>query len=142
MAKSTNKPKISEENIKKVCEIIKGGNYMETAASYVGIAKSTLYDWMKNGARCRERLENGERLNTLEKLYAQFSSELEKSLAEAEVRDVLTIGKAAQDNWTAAAWRLERRNHERWGKKETIKADVNHDGKVKIELSIPDREEE
>jgi hypothetical protein len=47
---------------------------------------------------------------------------LEQADAQAEVRDILLIGKAAQTNWKAAAWRLERRFPDRWGPKRPVEA--------------------
>ena len=44
-----------------------------------------------------------------EQPYLEFSDAVEKALAQAEVRDVVTVLKAADaGQWQAAAWRLER----------------------------------
>src|SRR5690606_31176789 len=81
------------------------GAYIETAAAYAGINKSTLYDWMKRGARAK----SGK--------YKEFSNAIEKALAESEMRDLAVIAKASQENWQAAAWRLERKFPDRWGRR-------------------------
>src|SRR2546421_7144862 len=47
--------------------------------------------------------------------YRKFLSQVEKTEAEAESRDLLLIAKAASDDWRAAAWRLERRWPRRFG---------------------------
>jgi hypothetical protein len=64
------------------------------------------------------------------KPYAAFSAAVEKALAEAESRDLATILKASAKNWTAAAWRLERRYPERYGRFDRVKVDakIEHDG--------------
>jgi hypothetical protein len=42
-------------------------------------------------------------------------------MAEAEVRDVTAIDNAAQQGtWQAAAWKLERKHHSRWGRKVAV----------------------
>ena len=107
-------PKLQEDILK----VIRSGNYIETACAYVGINKSTFYDWLKRGAREKDRLEKNPRarIRKSEKIYVEFSNAVEKALAHAEIRDVAIIGKAAEENWKAAAWRLERKFPERWGR--------------------------
>lgn len=114
----------------KVVNAIKAGNYIETAAAYAGINKSTLYDWLKRGEREKQRLEKNPRYRTLksEEKFVKFSNAVEKALAESEMRDVLTIGKAAESQWQAAAWRLERKFPARWGKK--FEQKIEHSGEV------------
>ena len=108
-------PELQEELVK----VIRAGNYIETACAYVGINKTTFYDWMKRGAREKERLERNTnaRPKKSEATFVELSNAIEKALAQAEIRDVAIIGKAAEENWQAAAWRLERKFPERWGKK-------------------------
>lgn len=114
-----------------IVQAVRAGNYIETAAAYAGVAKSTLYDWMKRGARERQRLERNPkaRAKKSEAPYVEFSNAIQKALAESEMFDVATIGRASRDNWQAAAWRLERKFPERWGRKERIE----HEGKVTVE---------
>lgn len=91
----------------RVIAYIKAGGYVETAAAAAGVNKSTLYNWLKRGAK-----EDAG-------IYRDFSESVEKAMAEAEMIDVARINKAAQDGvWQAAAWRLERKHPDRWGKKE------------------------
>lgn len=118
-------PKIQEE----ILRVIKSGNYIETACAYVGINKSTFYEWLKRGAREKDRVAKNPRakVRKSEKPYVDFSNAVEKALAQAEIRDVAIIGKAAEENWQAAAWRLERKFPERWGRKE--KYALEHTGK-------------
>jgi hypothetical protein len=97
--------KLTPEVQKKIVDAIRAGNYMETAAAYAGISKDTFYRWLRRGARAR----NG--------IYKNFHDAVEKALAESEVRDVMIIANAAATDWKAAAWRLERKFPERWGKK-------------------------
>ncbi|MCS1351159.1 hypothetical protein [Mechercharimyces sp. CAU 1602] len=95
--------KLTPDVQQKILDAIRLGNYLETAAAYAGISKSTLYDWLRRG----EREKSGR--------YKEFSDAVEKHLAEVEVRDLAVITRAAQENWRAAAWRLERKFPDRWG---------------------------
>lgn len=121
-------PELQEELVK----VIRAGNYIETACAYVGINKTTFYDWLKRGAREKERLAKNPnaRPKKSEQPFVELSNAVEKALAQAEIRDVAIIGKAAEENWQAAAWRLERKFPERWGRKERLTADLNHSGQV------------
>lgn len=124
--------KLSKEVQDKIVSAIKLGNYIETASAFAGINKSTLYDWLKRGAREEARRMNGEKADRKETKYVQFSNAIEKAMAESEVRDVGLIGQAAKENWQAAAWRLERKYPDRWARrsssldKELARASLDH----------------
>lgn len=127
--------KLNYEVQEKIIQAIKAGNYIETAAAYAGISKSTLYDWLKRGEREKQRVAKNPsyRIRKSEKIYVEFSDAVEKALAEAEMRDVLLIGKAAEEQWQAAAWRLERKFPERWGRRI-----IEHSGDININNPLKD----
>ena len=65
-----------------------------------------------------------------EAAYFQFWRVIKKAEAEAEAAAVLHIKQAAQDGtWQAAAWYLERKHKDRWGKSEKVEhaGVVSHD---------------
>jgi hypothetical protein len=95
------------EMIENITHLIRAGNYRDVAAASVGISRSTLIEWLTRGARG-------------EQPYATLAAAVEKADAMAEVRDVVMIGKAAELHWQAAAWRLERKNPKRWGRKDAM----------------------
>jgi transposase len=97
--------KLDQETSDRICTAIKRGNYIETAAAVAGIHKDTLYEWLKRG----RREEDG--------IYHEFVEAIDLALAEAEAKALKTIEDASADHWQAAAWRLERRFPERWGRK-------------------------
>lgn len=111
---------------------IKEGNYIETASAYAGIDKSTLYDWLKRGEREKQRIksDNSAKIKKDEAKFVQFSNAVQKALAESEMRDVSVIGKAAENQWQAAAWRLERKFPEKWGRK--FEQKIEHSGNIDI----------
>lgn len=129
-------PEIQEE----ICKVIRSGNYIETAAAYAGVHKSSIYEWMKRGAREKDRLRKNPkaRMKKSEAIYVDFSDAIEKALAHAEIRDVAIIGKAAETQWQAAAWRLERKFRDRWGRndfKDSEKLDIQLE-KAKLEIQL------
>lgn len=132
--------KLNAEIQEEICKVIRSGNYIETAASYVGISKNTIYDWMRRGAREKDRLKKNPkaRLKISEAPFVEFSDSIEKALAYAEVRDVAIIGKAAESQWQAAAWRLERKFRDRWGRndfKDNEKLEIQLE-KTKLEMQL------
>ena len=103
--KGTTKLELNPELQNRIITYIKAGSYIETAEAAAGICKDTLYDWLRRGA-------NGE------EPFGGFSDAVQRALAEAEIRDLARIDKAAEMQWQAAAWKLERRNPRMWGRRE------------------------
>jgi hypothetical protein len=106
--------KICPEIIEKIQSAILAGSYVETAAAFAGISKDTFYIWLKKGAAANSGI------------YYEFSDAIKRAMAEAELRDVMVINRAAQTTWQAAAWKLERKYPNRWGlrsKHEIVGAD-------------------
>ncbi len=53
--------------------------------------------------------------------YRGLRSEVERAIADAEAGEVGLVIKAARDgDWRAAAWLLERRFGERWGRRDRL----------------------
>ncbi len=76
-----------------------------------GVSKVTLYGWLKLGAREEEGP------------HVEFLNAVEKAQAEAEMRDLDRVDAAAEAGaWQAAAWRLERRSPQRWGRPGSLQA--------------------
>jgi hypothetical protein len=112
--------KLTPEVQQRIVDSLRMGNYIETASAYAGITKSTLYEWMKRGAREKRGK------------YKEFSNAVEKAMAEAEMWDVALIAQAAKENWQAAAWRLERKYPARWGRKTQHEVTGKDDKPVEI----------
>ena len=91
----------------RIVQAIVGGNDITVAAAYAGIGKTTFYEWLERGRKAKTGP------------FADFADAIQKAQADAETRNVALIAKAAQDGtWTAAAWWLERKYPERWGRKD------------------------
>ncbi len=101
-----------------VIDIVEHGNYVETACAMNGIASSTMRLWMKRG-----------RENPASK-YGAFERMLRQATARQEAKRVKTILDASTETWTAAAWWLERKIPERWGRHRS-------EGKVAAPVQAP-----
>lgn len=88
----------------RVVQAIMAGATYEHAAMYGGIAYRTFAEWMQKGAGGREP-------------YAQFVQAVKDAEGAAAVANLAHIRKAASDGtWQAAAWLLERRYPEMYGR--------------------------
>ncbi len=116
---------MTEKVQQKMVEAIEMGNYAPTAAEYAGIATSTHYNWLKLG-------EKGE------SPYVEYLEAIKKAEAIAEVRNVAIIQNAAQNTWTAAAWYLERKHFDKWGRRERVHNELTGANGGPIELAQVD----
>lgn len=88
--------KYTPERVKKIIDAIKVGATHELAASYAGINQDTLTDWKKR--------------------YSDFSDAIKEAEGGAAIKWLALIDKAAVKTWQAAAWKLERRYPESYGR--------------------------
>lgn len=120
--------KMTPDLVSAFCRDIELGTSIEGACSGVGIGRRTLRDWIAKGQKANEEGR--------EDVYTAFLEQYEKALSACERRSVAIINNAARDSyeekvedgmkirgklvragqWTAAAWLLERRFAERWGR--------------------------
>jgi transposase len=156
--------KLTPEVQARIITYLRGGSYIETAAAACGIHKDTLYEWLKIATKVRElgitHFKKGEQRNHAQACL-EFSDSVEKALAEAEIRDLIVIDRAAQGydvevikekylgntlverevktqrkfDWQAAAWKRERINPAKWGRKEKIEHSIPEGVAIKPDLS-------
>lgn len=100
---------MDEQRVRKLLDALKGGVDINTASQFAGINYQTVYRWVERGQRENERQEQGlEPLESEAEFYELWQS-MRKARAEAVVRNMAQIQKAAnQGDWKAAAWWLER----------------------------------
>jgi len=131
--------KLTPEVQEDICAAIRAGNYIEPSAIRAGVSKSTLYSWLKKGKTEADRVDRavsvGRRAKVTVKLkpYVDFLDAVKKAEAEAEARDVAIISKAAMTQWQAAAWRLERKHYDRWGRRQALEHSGPQGKPVKVQ---------
>lgn len=109
--------KLTADIQQKIVSALTAGNYQETAAAYAGVARATFYNWLARGQAERDSIAAGGKPNKSEAAYAEFLDAVESARAQAEIRSVALIQKAANDGtWQAAAWYLERSHPQKWGR--------------------------
>jgi len=114
------KTKLTEERFKQIVNLVKVGNFASVAASAAGISEATYYGWLKRGREEGEALKEGESGS----IFFEFLEAIKKAEGQAEARSIMRIQTASEENWTAAAWYLERKYPDRWGRKDRSKVEV------------------
>lgn len=115
------KSKLTRELIEQAAKLIEEGNYQSHVAQALGIHEDTWYRWMREGAQTKNGLKR------------RFYEAVKKAEARAIARNVALIQKAAQEgNWQAAAWWLERKFPDEWGKKDKLGLEGNGAIEIKV----------
>ena len=117
------KRKLTKELIKEAYKLVAAGNYDKDVYPILGIDKSTWYRWLSEGETAKSGLKK------------EFYDTVKKAEKDAIARNVALIQRAAQEgNWQAAAWWLERKYFEDWGRKDKVDLSADKDGfKVVVE---------
>jgi len=97
--------KFNEETTTKIVQALRMGATYELAAKFAGITYQTFNEWRKKGASAKSGA------------YFDFVNAVERAEGEAAIGWLAKIEKAANDgNWQAAAWKLERRYPDEYGR--------------------------
>lgn len=123
---STGRPSLLADQV-AVTELltrVAEGNYIETACTIAGIAKQTLYRWLKEAEQQPDPNHP----------LCRFRDALKKAEAMAEAEDVANVRKAGRSPqyWAASMTHLERRHPERWAKR----SDLDAGPKVIVQIGI------
>jgi transposase-like protein len=105
--KSGRPSKLNPELQARLTRLISIGVPVRTACEAEGVTKTTLRNWR---AKAAEGIPE----------YQSFVLDLDQALAKAEVGVTMHVVKAAQHDWRAGAWWLERRRPEHYGAKQTV----------------------
>lgn len=125
MAKRGRKSKLTPETQEKLCQAIQLGATYELACQYAGVSYDAFNDWINAGIAEKDAG------------FVQFLQAIKEAEARGALGWLAKIEKAANDgNWQAAAWKLERRYPQEYGR--TVQ---DHNIKAKLDLSsLPDEE--
>lgn len=89
--------KRTPETVKKLCDAIRLGASYGDACGYAGIDHDTFTRWRQD--------------------FPEFAAEVKEAEGAGRVQLIAKIQKAANDgNWQAAAWMLERRDPQNYGR--------------------------
>lgn len=110
--------KLTQEVHDKIVKAITAGAYAVTAAKSAGVGESTYYRWIELGSKPDSK-----------PVYREFWEAIKEAEANAEISNVALIRTAAQaGTWQAAAWYLERKHADRWGRTSKLQAELSGPG--------------
>lgn len=150
-----------------ILDHIEAGNYIETAAHAVGMAKNTLHATLDRGARAiRLSTETGKPIPAKERAYAEFVERYRCASARSEAiavavltklslgeyrtkRTTVTVAPDGKEtvqttveehlpNVRALQWRLERRWAKRWGQAGSLEETTADDAPTRTEVEMAD----
>ncbi len=99
--------KLDSTRIARIADALRQGHARGTAAALAGISPSTMFGWMAIAES-----------DNPPPAFSEFLERIKAAEAEAEDTLLAVIRDAAKGGtWQAAAWILERRHSDRWGRK-------------------------
>ena len=120
--------RLDKDLVASITKALKAGCTKKDACALASISEQTFYRWMKEG-------ENSPEGGTA----WEFCESVKKAIAEARARNITIIQKHAVNNWTAAAWYLERSDPEHWGKRDRVEMTGAEGGAMEMRV-INDKE--
>lgn len=100
---------LTAELIKNLAQFIRAGLTNKSSCDACGISETTFYRWLETGEKDKDRQKAS--------IYREFWEAIKKAEASHKMELLNTIRKAGKDgNWQAAAWELERRYYNEFGR--------------------------
>jgi hypothetical protein len=118
--------KLTQDVQDRLVKAIGMGATYELATDFAGIGYSTFFDWMKKG--------NDDSGAPEDDPHRVLYLAVKRAQGEAALRWLTKIEDAANETWQAAAWKLERRYPQEYGRRVV---DSNLGGSIRIEYVSP-----
>ena len=115
MAKNGRPTKLTPDTQSKILEALRSGCLREDAARYAGIHPDTLSTWYRAGASVEA-----------EDHLREFHREVQKTERSVKIRLLGIIQQAANEDWKAGAWYLERKFPDEFGRRDRLRLDGEH----------------
>jgi hypothetical protein len=111
---------LTPEVLTRIAKLVEKGNYVEAAADHEGFDTSHVRKLLREGARELRRMAIAGATDPDPRLEraVSFARQIKRARAKAEIDDVAAIRE--DGSWQARAWRLERRQPDRWGRRERV----------------------
>lgn len=127
------------ELTERICEVLRNGNYVQTACEFVGISESAYHKWVSRGEAelARMEAEGLDEPDPAKEPYVRFVEQTTHARSAARVKAITTIRQAADKDWKAEAWYLEHGHRDLWGKRRQ-EVDITTNGeKVEFRIAFP-----
>lgn len=118
---------------KKILEGAKAGMWRKDAAAYAGVSREALHDWLEIADK-----QEMAGLSETDSAFIHFSHDLAIAEAQHKFGLVGRITAASIKDWKAAAWLLERKHPDEYGRKDAKV--IEHMGSVGLEHTLGGRQ--
>jgi len=108
--------------------LAKGATY-HLACGYAGIAYQTFREWIKKGEPLGNLFEEQIEQHP-DRVYYEFYCDVKRVESYAALKWLEKIDEASQFHWQAAAWKLERRHPQDYGRVVQENKDTNEDASI------------
>jgi hypothetical protein len=108
--------KLTEERHEHMMNLFRNGASNSVAADMSGISEKTIYTWLEKG-KADEKEGNDTK-------FARFLHDFKKHKGSYDFKNIDIISEAAETQWQAAAWMLERRRPKEFGRNISTIKDV------------------
>lgn len=137
---------LTYELLDELLESLEDSQVLELSCQAVGVTEITVGEWLRNGRDLLERLEAGQISESAlggNSVYVDAFLEISQALARFEIEDIKTLNELIGDgDFRALKFKLERRSHTRWGKKDHLTIEESGGGRVSKEPRIVSYEAE
>lgn len=100
---------IPSDRVESLLTAIRGGSDLDTACHYAGVSSAVVGRLLETGMIASQLIAQGMDISKEQKEALSIWEKVSKARADAVVRNVTLIQKAASEgSWQAAAWWLER----------------------------------
>mgnify|MGYP006297104773 CR=1 FL=1 len=113
--------KLTPDVVKRFVNAMRLGAPFDLSCRYAQVHRATAYKWLKQA-----EADVAAGLDADASVYVQFAEAVELAEGEMLVANLAVLEKAAARDWKAAAWRLERRFPQQFGRKVDVQANFLH----------------
>jgi hypothetical protein len=124
---------LTPELADRIAQLIRAGNWPETAAVAAGGSQRSYYRWMARGQKAEEQDQRGRRVRVAEEPFWQFWQQVKRAERESEAIAVGYLMKSMPHTPTAVTTFLERRFPQRWTRTERTELTGSGGGPVQVE---------
>ena len=129
--------KLSQKMIEDLGRLLTVGNSKKAAAAALGVTAGTITSWGRQAQEVRLSLQEGLleecEMTQRQRLLLKLEEEMLKAEARAEVWHLSNIRSAAEGDWKASAWWLERARPQAFGKQSRVEHTGSGGGPIKIQ---------
>jgi hypothetical protein len=111
---------LNKEMIEEICKYVSNGLSFKDSVALVNISEAVFYKWQQYG---KTEIENRSKTNIIDgtkSIFIELIESIKKARIKFKAYHLSKIRKAADKQWQASAWSLERQFPDEFGKHEKI----------------------